>query len=313
MGNPESRALHYFCVGLGICTFLLIVAGGLVTSQNAGLSVPDWPLSYGRWMPQMVGGIFYEHGHRMIATTVGFLIIVLNVWLWMSGARRPLRILGLTALIAVIVQGVLGGLTVLLELPVYISVFHACLAQIVFCIVVTLALLTSRLWQRLDSSEWVGQAPSFEFARFLTAAIFVQVILGAALRHSGTVDGVKALHLNSMALVLHILGACIVSLLIAISAFPVLRGSVEGLAARFNILLSGLLVIQLGLGMGALIVRLGAPTRIQPMPVDVAITTGHLALGSLMLALSLMQTMVLWGNRGGSGRAPVILQTSQAK
>lgn len=108
-----NRSVHRFAVFTGCCTFLLLIAGALVTSNDAGLSVPDWPLSYGSLLPPMVGGIFYEHGHRMIAASVGLLSIVLAVWLWRVETRRWVRWLGVAALGAVIAQGILGGLTVL--------------------------------------------------------------------------------------------------------------------------------------------------------------------------------------------------------
>ena len=128
--------LHAYAVFTAFCTFLLIIAGALVTGNDAGLSVPDWPLSYGKLMPPMVGGIFYEHGHRMVAATVGLLTVVLAFWLWRAEPRRWVRRLGWVALATVVAQGVLGGITVLFYLPVAVSVAHACLAQIFFCLVV---------------------------------------------------------------------------------------------------------------------------------------------------------------------------------
>src|SRR5829696_7564454 len=126
----EHPWLHRFAVLLAVCTLLLVIAGASVTSNQAGLSVPDWPLSYGQVMPEMEGGVFYEHGHRMIASFVGFLTVILAIWLWRSEPRPWLRRLGLIALAAVIVQGVLGGMTVLFMLPKAVSISHACLAQL---------------------------------------------------------------------------------------------------------------------------------------------------------------------------------------
>jgi heme A synthase len=117
--------LHRWSILLALCTLLLVVAGGLVTSRDAGLSVPDWPLSYGKLMPPMEGGILYEHGHRMIATTVGLFTIVSMVWLFRVEKRRWMRWLGAIALLAVVAQGVLGGLTVIYLLPWWISSSHA--------------------------------------------------------------------------------------------------------------------------------------------------------------------------------------------
>jgi cytochrome c oxidase assembly protein subunit 15 len=133
-------------------TLILVAAGGMVTSTGSGLAVPDWPTTYGYSMfsfplGKMVGGIFYEHGHRLIATTVGLLTIGLVIWLWRAEPRRWVRRLGLAALAVVILQGLLGGLTVLLFLPDAISISHAGLAQIFFCMTVALALVTSPTWR----------------------------------------------------------------------------------------------------------------------------------------------------------------------
>src|SRR6266404_2142121 len=145
--------LHRFATFLAACTVLLVLAGSLVTSTESGLSVPDWPTSYGWNMftfppSKWVGGIFYEHGHRLIASTVGFLTIVLVAWLWMTESRRWLKRLGAMALGTVILQGVLGGVTVLFFLPAAVSTAHAGLAEIVLCLTVAIALFTSEGWTR---------------------------------------------------------------------------------------------------------------------------------------------------------------------
>src|SRR5436190_22562653 len=108
-----TPGLHRWSILLAFCTLLLVVAGGLVTSRDAGLSVTDWPLSYGKLMPPMEGGILYEHSHRMVATLVGLLTVILAIWMRRAESRRWKRYWGLIAVVAVIVQGVLGGLTVL--------------------------------------------------------------------------------------------------------------------------------------------------------------------------------------------------------
>src|SRR6478609_3888692 len=133
--------LHRFSQFLAGCTVLLVLAGSLVTSTDSGLSVPDWPTTYGWSMftfppSKWVGGILYEHSHRLIASTVGFLTIVLAVWLWREERRRWMKRLGGAALGAVVAQGLLGGLTVLFYLPAAISIAHAALAEIFFCITV---------------------------------------------------------------------------------------------------------------------------------------------------------------------------------
>ena len=182
--------LHRFATFVAGCTVLLILAGSLVTSHGAGLSVPDWPTSYGWNMftfpPSMwVANIFYEHGHRLVATTVGVLTIILAAWLWIAEPRRWLRSLGIAALAAVIAQGVLGGLTVLFFLPPAVSTAHAGLAEIFFCSVVSIALFTSPAW-----IEGYGPLADDESRlRWLTttttALIYAQILLGATMRHTG--------------------------------------------------------------------------------------------------------------------------------
>ncbi|HYM13676.1 MAG TPA: COX15/CtaA family protein, partial [Bryobacterales bacterium] len=150
LGSGAERGgagLHRFAVFTACATFGLIIAGALVTSKDAGLAVPDWPLSYGSLMPPWVGNIRFEHGHRMVATLVGMLTIVLAAWLWKREPRRWVKRLGAAALATVVAQGVLGGITVLFFLPTLISVSHACLAQIFFCLTVTLALVTGERWK----------------------------------------------------------------------------------------------------------------------------------------------------------------------
>src|SRR6266536_5089941 len=141
-----SKAVHRFAVVLACATFFLIIAGANVTSHDAGMAVPDWPLSFGKFFPKMVGNVFWEHGHRMIATAVGLLTIVLAVYLQMRERRRWVKRLGWIALAAVIAQGLLGGLTVKLNLPLAVSAAHATLAQLFFLITVSLAVFTSRSW-----------------------------------------------------------------------------------------------------------------------------------------------------------------------
>ena len=186
VGGPENLGLHRFAVLTAFSTAFLIFAGGLVTSTDSGLSVPDWPLSYGRLFPRMVGGIFYEHGHRMVATFVGFLTVILAVWAWRRETRRRVRWLAVGALGAVIAQGILGGITVLFFLPTPVSVAHALLAQTFFCLVVSIALFTSPDWKRgLPVAGVRHGRPSLPMlAGLTTGAIYLQLLLGALMRHT---------------------------------------------------------------------------------------------------------------------------------
>jgi len=163
-------------------TLFLIFVGGLVTSTGSGLAVPDWPLSYGMVMPPMVGGIFFEHGHRMVAATVGFLMLVLALWTARSEPRAGVRRLAWTALGVVIAQGLLGGLTVLFLLPTAVSVSHACLAQTFFCLTIALAYCSSREWLAAAPVQ-VDRAGVSGVAAVATGIVFAQLLLGALMRH----------------------------------------------------------------------------------------------------------------------------------
>jgi cytochrome c oxidase assembly protein subunit 15 len=178
---------HRFTVLLASATVALLAAGALVTSTGSGLSVPDWPLSFGRVMPPMVGGVLFEHGHRMVASVVGALTVVLAFWYARREKRRGVRALAWTALAAVVAQGALGGLTVLLRLPPAVSVLHACLAQGYFGVVVTLTLLTSRGWleQRRPLQPRDGRPGLFVPAVIAVSLVYAQLALGALMRHTG--------------------------------------------------------------------------------------------------------------------------------
>src|SRR5580765_1760697 len=182
--------LHRFAKFVAGCTVLLVLAGSLVTSTASGLSVPDWPTTYGWNMftfppSKWVGGILYEHGHRLIASTVGFLTILLAVWLGVSDPRRWMKRLGAAALAAVIAQGVLGGLTVMFFLPAAISTAHAGLAEIFFCITVAIALFTSPGWIEGYTGNVVDDAGLRRLATATTALIYCQILVGATMRHTG--------------------------------------------------------------------------------------------------------------------------------
>ncbi len=282
MATAQNPGLHRFAAFTAACTFLLLVAGALVTSNDAGLAVPDWPLSYGSLTPPMVGGILYEHGHRIVATFVGILTIILAVWLWQREPRRWVRRLGLVALGAVIAQGVLGGLTVLFFLPVAISVAHASLAQIFFSTVVSLALFTSRWWQSdLPQVEDAGSPRVRSLAMATVAAVFLQLVLGAAFRHKGT------------GIVPHLVGAAAVTLLVFWTA-GVLRRRFPDVAAlgRCRGLLHVLIGLQLLLGGAAWWSRGFAGDFPQPVPMTVWLTVAHTVMGALTLAAAVVTALV---------------------
>src|SRR5262245_20460194 len=189
--SHDNIALHRFAVFTACCTAFLIFVGGLVTSTESGLSVPDWPTTYG-WnlfsfpYSKWVGGIFFEHGHRLIASFVGFLTVIMTIWMWLREKRAWVRWLSTAALGAVILQGVLGGLTVIFLLPAWISTLHACLAQTFFCSVIALAVFTSPRWKRCLPfvRSHAESIPLQTLCTLTTAAVYVQLILGALMRHT---------------------------------------------------------------------------------------------------------------------------------
>lgn len=181
----SNSALTRFAWLLAGLTLLLICSGGMVTSKNAGLAVPDWPTTFGYNMfffplSQWIGGVFFEHTHRLIASVIGFLTIVLAVWLWRAEPRKWVRVLGWAALGAVILQGLLGGLRVTL-LKDEIGIFHACLAQAFLGLLVFIALATSRLWKELQPAR---HSAAFLWVPIVTTLlVYTQLALGATMRH----------------------------------------------------------------------------------------------------------------------------------
>jgi cytochrome c oxidase assembly protein subunit 15 len=300
LDSRYHKGLHYFALATAGCTFLLVIAGALVTSNDAGLSVPDWPLSHGQWMPEMVGGVFYEHGHRMVATTVGLLTIVLNIFLWRVPSYSWVRALGLVALAAVIAQGVLGGVTVLFFLPTPISVLHASIAPLFFCMVITLSVVTSPNWVHLSRFFREGWRrilkdadQELKLAIAMTLAVYLQHVLGATVRHSGTVDGTKGAVLVTWALLVHVVGALAVTGLIIYVARVFIKQVHDRSILRLVYLQLSLLFAQLLLGLGAYLVRIDPANQVQPTVSRIWITTSHLTIGVLLLATSLVVTLKL--------------------
>jgi heme A synthase len=226
-----NKGLNRFAILVACATFFLIIAGALVTSHDAGLATEDWPLSNGQVFPEMVGNLFWEHGHRMVATTVGLLTIVLLIYILVKEKRSWVRKLGVFALLAVIAQGLLGGLTVKLLLPLPVSTAHATLAQLFFCITVSLAVFTSRSWieaQPLPDEQ--GIVPSEYLCTAALVTIFLQLIIGATLRHSATWDQ----HLPADLVLAHIAGAVAVTVALGLAAVTVLRRHTSQRTPIFN-------------------------------------------------------------------------------
>ena len=327
----DGKNLHRFAVLTAVVTFFLIIAGGLVTSTQSGLSVPDWPLSYGQLMPPMVGGILFEHGHRMVATFVGFLTVILSIWLWKSNNPKWVRMLGWIALAAVIAQGVLGGLTVIYLLPTPISVAHATLAQTFFSLTAAIALFTSSWWKKDEprlrqSSKGIGIAT---LCILTASAVYVQLILGALMRHTDSGLAVPdfpmaygqlipSLSPESLArynsqllqsdlriaadppitasqILIHMLHrgwACVVTVMIVWLSIRLIRQS-SGKLSRFGFILPILLVIQLTLG-AFTVLTLKA----------VLIATAHVATGALILVSCVLASLHAYKVYGFTPRQP---------
>lgn len=274
--NPEYRPLlHRYAVLLAVCTLFLVVAGASVTSKEAGLSVPDWPLSYGQVIPEMTGGVFFETGHRLVATTVGFMTILLAVWIQRVDERRWMKRLGWIALAAVIVQGVLGGITVLWLQPPWVSTAHACLAQLFFSTTAAIALFTSRRWLNgAPNVEDYGWPSLRSVAIIAPCLVLLQIALGAAFRH------------RAISLIPHLAWSVIVALSLLVfgvfilTQFPkhdVLRKAAHGML--------GMTTLQVFLGLGAYWARMNVAESPLQM---VIVTVAHVAGGGLTLAFTIL-------------------------
>lgn len=283
------KGLNRFAVLVACATFVLIIAGALVTSHDAGLATSDWPLSNGQLFPKMVGNLFWEHGHRMVATTVGLLTIALVVYLFLREERAWARRLGLFGLTAVITQGLLGGLTVKLNLPLAVSAAHATLAQLFFCTTVSLAIFTSKSWtQEKPRLEEKGIVPIRRLCFTAVVIIFLQLVLGATLRHSATWDQPLPVEL----VIAHVAGALAVVLTLGSAGLILLhRYQGQKFMTRPAAIALLLLVVQLTLGIAAYLTRLASPNDPQPLNPMISITVAHVACGALVFATTIVLTL----------------------
>jgi heme a synthase len=285
---PYNRAHHRFAVFTACVTFLLIIAGALVTSNDAGLSVPDWPTSFGSLykIPHLVGGVRFEHTHRMIAQFVGFLTIILAVWTWRVDRRRWMKYLGVTALGLVIAQGILGGLTVLFYLPPAISSAHAALAQTFFCVAVLIAIFTGQRWvEEVPRVEVDERRPSlFTLTLLSILVLYVQLILGALFRHHG------------LSWLPHVVNAGTVAIVLSWTAVRALSQFARIDAVRRPaVTMLSLLITQLCLGFVAFLTRVAwGHDAVQPEFPMVISTVAHVAVGALLLATAAVLSVQVW-------------------
>jgi cytochrome c oxidase assembly protein subunit 15 len=285
-----ERALHRLALALALATVGLIFAGGLVTSTESGLSVPDWPTTYGQNpftfpISKWVGGIKFEHSHRLIASAVGLLTVFVAIAFARGEKRAWVRRLAYLALAAVVAQGVLGGLTVLFLLPPAISVAHACLAQTFFCLAVTLAVVTSPRWR---NAARAGDNPVRRAAAATVAIVFLQLLVGAVMRHTKA-----GLAIPDFPLALGRVVPPIASFAVAIhfahrvTAVAVAAAAVVCLVRARRSDRADLRRIAFGLNaLVAVQVALGAATVLSKK--DVVLTTLHVVTGALVLGTSLV-------------------------
>ena len=309
--RPARRGLHRFAAATAAATVLLIFAGGLVTSTESGLSVPDWPTTYGQNMftfppSKWVGGIRFEHVHRLIASTVGLMTVVLAVWLARREPRRWVRRLGYAALAAVVTQGLLGGLTVLLLLPTAVSVAHACLAQTYFCLAVAIAVVTSSRWRDAMPVPSDGLTRA---AVWTVAAVFVQLGIGATMRHAKAglaipdfplAFGRVLPRIDSFPVAIafaHRLGALAVAVFAGACLWTAVRSDRSGLV-RMAGALALLVVLQATLGAATVLTGKAVP-----------IATAHVAANALVLGAALV--LALASLRGAPAGRRVVTGVQQ--
>jgi heme a synthase len=279
-----------------VMTLFLLVAGALVTGTGSGLAVPDWPLSFGTLMPPMIGGVFFEHGHRLIAGFVAILSVVQAAVIWRVEKRNWVKWLALSAVVAVLSQAVLGGMTVLFRLPTQVSVAHACLAQIFFCMVVVLALVTSSAWPNeirpftLEENTGIS-LPYLSLA--VSLLFFFQLLMGASMRHLGGGLAIPDFPAVFGGIVppfwtpriffhyLHRVGAFTLVISVSFLAYQITKrcGARHSLLAWVGALIS---LVTFQFILGAMVVWLR-----RPLP----FTTGHLALGAICFACSVALTV----------------------
>jgi cytochrome c oxidase assembly protein subunit 15 len=283
-----NRAHHAFAVFTACATLVVITAGALVTSNDAGLSVPDWPTSFGYLVkvPHFVGGVRYEWSHRMVAGTLVSLTLGIAIWTLLVERRRWLRWLAVAAFCTVIAQAILGGLTVLFFQPPMVSTAHATVAQTFFCIAVAIALFTGRKWvEEQPRVQFDIRHPSLSTLSILSIVIlYVQLILGGMFRHHG------------MSWWPHVLNAVLVTFILAWTAIRAIStySNIEAVR-RPAILMLSLLITQLCLGFTAFVTRVAwGRSAAQPELPMVASTVAHVAVGALLLATTVVLAIQVW-------------------
>ena len=287
MNSTYHPGQHKFAVFVLLWTVLLFVAGALVTSNAAALSVPDWPKSFGTWFPslrQLAGGAFFEHSHRVIAGVLGLLLVVETVMIWLKDERKWLRWFALTAVGGVVVQAILGGEVVRELLHYWLPVLHACFAQVMFGAILCLAVFTSRWW--IEEHKQLGDRAgiSIHTLALLNAVVmFVQVFFGAAFRH------------QYAAIWPHLVGSAVVLGMMIWTAWVLRKRFEDSPELTFGrTLLHNMVGLQILLGVAAYWSRFSTADAPQPMPVMVILTVVHTVFGALVFATAILVVLMCY-------------------
>lgn len=283
---------HRLAVVTTAATFLLILVGGVVTNTGTGMAVPDWPTTFGYHMflypwSKMVGGVLYEHTHRLLGSLVGSLTLTLAVLLWAVEPRSLVRGLGIAALAAVVVQGVLGGLRVVLA-AAGLAIIHGAFAHAFFALVAAIALFTSRGW--CAAAPVVRSAGAVQLRRlalWTSAGLYVQIVLGTLVTHLGA-------RLDA-----HLFGAAVVSVAVIVLGFRIMPGRADWPElVRPTEALRALWLLQLLLAAGAYVARFHAVELPLGAVLALALPVGHRVTGGLMLIASLVLTLRAYRRTG---------------
>ena len=282
MNARPNIGLHRFAILLSCLTVVLLGAGALVTSNEAGDSVPDWPFSFGRWLissNHFVANVRFEYSHRVIAGVVGMTTLLLAVWAQVSERRSWVKKLSWIAFAGVVLQAGVGGVRVLLpEYKALIAVPHALVAQSFFAVVIAIAVFTSRSWSSAsDVKPDVGGVALRKLVAGSVGAVLIQLVLGAGFRH------------QAFGIIPHIVGAVAVTLLIISTVVAVLsrHGKDDYLARPAKVAL-GLLITQVCLGVATYLARLASASDPQPLEPMISLTVAHLVVGAVTLATTVV-------------------------
>ncbi len=280
--TSSSKKLYGYNLFLAWLTLILIGAGGLVTSHQAGLSVPDWPLSYGQVFPPMHGLMIWEHSHRVIAGVVAILTVIFTLWVTFQEKRKGLILAAWFSLGLVFLQALLGGLTVLLKLPHAVSMSHGVIAQTFLACLVSIAFFMSPYYERVqNASPALRDRKQIRLVISCLAFVYLQIILGAFVRHAGK------------ATIEHVVFALAVAgHLMALAFYVVYKHSENKTLIGLVIRVAAVVTIQIFFGIGALTYRLLVPATAVPPVGKVVFTVLHQTTGAVLLFLVVLIGLV---------------------